>query len=85
MGLFGCSKEAVCDMYRYRYHELVEKYNELVSLINARGGTDFLYGESPQQFTQEEIKKLLMLCHPDKHNGKQMAQDITNKLLTMRK
>jgi hypothetical protein len=36
-------------------------------------------------FTQEEIKKLLMLCHPDKHNGKQMAVEMTQKLLALRK
>jgi hypothetical protein len=36
-------------------------------------------------FTEEEIKKLLMLCHPDKHNGKQMAVEMTQKLLALRK
>jgi hypothetical protein len=35
-------------------------------------------------FGQEDMRRLLMLCHPDKHGGKQMAHDITAKLLKMR-
>lgn len=37
-----------------------------------------------QTFSQEEIKRMIILCHPDKHNGKQMAVDITAKLVKMR-
>lgn len=36
-------------------------------------------------FSDEDIKRLLMLCHPDKHGGKEMARQMTTKLLTLRK
>lgn len=35
-------------------------------------------------FTPEDFKRLLMLCHPDKHGGKTMAQEMTSKLLSMK-
>jgi regulatory protein YycI of two-component signal transduction system YycFG len=37
-----------------------------------------------KQFTQDEIKRLILLCHPDKHQGKQIAHELTHKLLSMR-
>lgn len=69
-----------------KYTELIAEWNALVKKINARGGQEFLEGnvESKPQFTEEEIKKLLQLCHPDKHGGKQMAVDMTTKLLQLR-
>lgn len=33
----------------------------------------------------DDIKRLLQLCHPDKHNGSQTANDMTRKLLALRK
>lgn len=35
-------------------------------------------------FTPDEIKTLVRLCHPDKHNGSKAANEITQKLLAMR-
>lgn len=34
---------------------------------------------------QEIIKKLILLCHPDKHGGSQVSTEITSWLLSMRK
>lgn len=39
---------------------------------------------SERVFSEEEIKTLIRLCHPDKHQGKQSAVSITQKLLGMR-
>ena len=39
---------------------------------------------SSYQFSDHEIRQLLSLCHSDKHGGKQMAQEITQKLLKIR-
>jgi hypothetical protein len=36
------------------------------------------------QFTPSELKTLIQLCHPDKHDGKKSAVEITQKLLTLR-
>lgn len=40
---------------------------------------------NPEQLSQEDIRRLLQLCHPDKHQGKQMAVDMTQKLIKMKK
>ena len=37
-----------------------------------------------QAFSQDEIKTLIRLCHPDKHGNRQSAVRITQKLLSMR-
>jgi hypothetical protein len=34
---------------------------------------------------KELLGKLVILCHPDKHNGSQMATEVTQKLLQMRR
>lgn len=73
-------------------HEaLKEKWNALVATINARGGKAFLdgnarvlNGDAPPQFTKQEIRMLLLLCHPDKHNGHPSAHEMTLKLLELK-
>lgn len=40
--------------------------------------------KSGNQFSKEEIKILINLCHPDKHDGKKSAQEITAKLLNIK-
>lgn len=67
-----------------RYSEIIAEWNALVKRINAKGGEQFLEGSSNNQFTEDDIKKLLQLCHPDKHDGKQIAVDMTQKLLQLR-
>ncbi len=36
-------------------------------------------------FTPADIKTLISLCHPDKHGGSKAANEITAKLIQMRK
>jgi hypothetical protein len=70
-----------------QYANLQKEWNDLVKLINAKGGQAFLNGKTAKakaQFSDEELRKLLMLCHPDKHGGKAVAEEITKKLLAMR-
>ena len=65
--------------------ELLKEWNALVTKINAKGGAEFLDGKKgPKQLDAEDIKRLLMLCHPDKHDGKKMAEEMTQKLLALR-
>lgn len=66
------------------FHSLQARWNALVGRINEKGGEGFLEGESAQ-LTQAEIRQLLQLCHPDKHDGKQLAVDMTHRLLQLRK
>lgn len=63
---------------------LVKKWNDLVDRVNARGGEDFLDSEPEQQFTGDELKVLISLCHPDKHGGKAIATEMTQKLIELR-
>ena len=65
-----------------RYYELGRKWDLLVTRINEMGGQKFLDGEA--QLDQSEIKKLISLCHPDKHNGKVVATEMTQRLLELR-
>lgn len=37
------------------------------------------------QFTQDELKSLLQLVHPDKHGGKESAIKLTQKINQLRK
>lgn len=36
------------------------------------------------KFTDAELKKLIRLCHPDKHGDSQSATEMTQRLLEMR-
>lgn len=60
--------------------QLLAQYNDLVRRIQ-RG--EFSKSNSP--FSNDEIKTLIVLCHPDKHGGKDTAVKMTQKLLGMRK
>ena len=74
------------------HQQLVEKYNrlhdmweELVTEINEKGGRNFLDGKvGNNQLSDEDIKKLIILCHPDKHNGKHIATEMTMLLNKLR-
>jgi hypothetical protein len=37
-----------------------------------------------QPIDNDMLKRLIMLCHPDKHGGSKMSVEITQKLLRMR-
>jgi hypothetical protein len=68
---------------------LIDKWNAMVARINARGGEAFLEkgripSSQPAPFTDEDLQRLIMLCHPDKHDGKRMATEMTQKLLKMK-
>lgn len=70
------------------YGALAKKWSALVKRINDLGGETFLSsGESKaqqSQFSADDVQRLLMLCHPDKHDGKPMATDMTAKLLKLK-
>ena len=36
------------------------------------------------EFSDAEIKSLISLCHPDKHGGREVANEITKKLLAIK-
>lgn len=71
------------------HSDLTDRWNDVVADINAKGGRDFLdngrlYHNDEPQFTQSEIESLIRLCHPDKHNGRELATRMTARLLELR-
>lgn len=70
-----------------KYLNLVREWNDLVDLIEDLGGLKRIreaVNSPPQQFTDDDIRRLLQLCHPDKHSNSSLAQDMTRKLLAAR-
>lgn len=71
-----------------RYNDqLLERWNQVVRKINAKGGDDFLENGTlapANPFSQEDIRRLISLCHPDKHDGKKIAVEMTQKLLSLK-
>lgn len=41
--------------------------------------------QTDNTFTKRELQILLSLCHPDKHDGKDIAGEMTKKLLDLKK
>lgn len=75
------------DLAEAELSALIESYNVLVRKIK-RGDFSQRYvlpTEKSSEFTQEELAKLIRLCHPDKHNGSSAANEMTLKLLKLRK
>lgn len=67
---------------RGEHNRLVERWNRLAEEVNSKGGRDFM--DNAIIFPRDEIKSLLSLVHPDKHNGKESAVRWTQKLLELR-
>jgi hypothetical protein len=55
-----------------------------------RNNTEYRRHEPPKQnslpvsFEDDLIKKLIYLCHPDKHNNSEVANEVTKHLLNLR-
>lgn len=73
-----------------QYRRLAKTYDGLVNEINKRGGWKFLNRnvktsyKYTHPFTEKEIKKLLMLCHSDKHSNSDLSKEMTQKLLDVK-
>lgn len=84
--------EAINALYwTQAYSQLQKKWNELVKMVNEKGGAQFLeHGVMPgqtrnvSQFSDEELRSLLQLVHPDKHDGKPSAVRLTQKINDLR-
>lgn len=77
---------------RRRHAADIHDWNNLVAWVKSVGGvkyvTSVMTGQTPQSnlnFSDKDLQKILMLIHPDKHGGKQMAVDMTAKVLELRK
>ncbi len=61
--------------WQYTARHWKDRYDRLQADLLGLGGG---------QFTKAEIRTLIQLCHPDKHDGKQSAVEITQKLIKLR-
>ncbi len=67
-----------------KLQEWQEAYNELrAEHDRLRSNYDQLSGIAGE-FSDEDVDRLIRLCHPDKHNGSEASNAITAKLLTVR-
>lgn len=67
---------------------LAVKWFNVVTLINSKGGQQFLDHATiggKEQFTDDDLRSLLQLVHPDKHDGKASAVRLTQKINQLRK
>ncbi len=70
-----------------KYNDLLTKWNDLVETLNSKGGEKFLEEAKIRHahpLSAEEVKKLISLCHPDKHDGSHVATEMTQRLLDIR-
>lgn len=65
--------------YKQQQHDITMLQGELA--IARMAGAN----RPGEQFTQDQIRSLLSLVHPDKHDGKESAVRMTQLLLKMRK
>lgn len=75
------SKTRFTELQR-QYNYVVSRHNDVVDLCEQLH-SELKTQAVSSQFTQQELKSLVRLCHPDKHNGKQIANDLTAKLLDL--
>ena len=76
--------------YYTEFRHTMDKYNQLVELINTKGGQEFLddavipQKEKKLDFSKEQLRKLIQLCHPDKHNGSALSVEVTQFLNSLK-
>lgn len=67
-----------------KYTSLLGEWNDLVRKVN-RGEYVLASSKPAATFTPDELDTLVRLCHPDKHGGSKAANDMTARLLALRK
>lgn len=72
-----------------QHNQRLREYNALVQRINDLGGEAFLkHAKIPNSdvsgFSEEDIRSMIYLCHPDKHNNSSSATRITQMLIVLR-
>jgi ABC-type transporter Mla subunit MlaD len=80
--------EQLADQRGAKLNQMIRKWNRLVDRVNAAGGERILNGTGPAAntlgLTAVDIKRMLQLCHPDRHRNSDLAVEITQKLLALR-
>ena len=72
----------------HAYKDLQAQWNELIDLINSKGGQHFLDNATlsgPGEFNKAELRYILQRCHIDKNRDNELAPEITRKLIELLK
>ena len=85
--MFGFVRKSVLEkeivariLAEHKYAQLVDKYNTVaVAYLNLKKEN----GQVDHPFSKAQLKKLIQLTHPDKHNGSDLSKDITGLLTKM--
>jgi hypothetical protein len=79
------------DAVRSELMSAMKRYTDMMSLARRAIDNAEFWKRKAQgrpaavsSLTREQINRLLQLCHPDKHGGKQSAVEATQMLLKMR-
>ena len=80
--------EKRCDLAEKQYYyclntaaEYRKKYERVLKLATEQ---QIHTRPAPPQFSAEEIKRLVRLCHPDRHNNSEASVKMTQKLMSLR-
>lgn len=79
--LDGAQNDAI--HYHKKFNDLAHRWNNLVNRINRAGG-ESIFDRDKSQLSESDIKRILQLCHPDRHNNSDLSVEITQKLLKLR-
>lgn len=79
LALRGMKAELELAQARDRIQELEERVREVIRLAERQAG-----GAKPEFIPADVLKVLLLLCHPDKHNGSPASTRATTWLLQQR-
>ena len=75
------------DHYKYKFFNAVDEYNELADKANSQRREFAALMQANNHaapFSQKDIRSLIRLCHPDKHNNSEASTRLTTILVTMR-
>lgn len=68
-----------------KHKETIKDWNRLVGELKSLGGMKSIRQHLNQTvFTADDVQRLIQLVHPDKHDGKQMAVEMTQKLIALK-
>lgn len=80
--LYGADKQII--LFQDALHDLTDKIKKYAYDADLWKRRAISAKEKKAPFTQQQIKDLIRLCHPDKHGGTKKATEMTQWLLSLK-